>query len=337
MRPPLEPTDNQPSRFPVRERWFFILSPAGDQPMMTGRYLFTCRFLTAALLPTFKGSTLRGAFGHALKKVCCTMKRRSCTDCLLAGTCVYSFIFEAGKARRPHPYVLEPPEESRREYGRGDEFVFNIVLFGQANDYLPHVIYAVELMGESGLGSRGDPGPGRFSLAKVTLNGHRIYEGREKILARDPAPALLDLTPPPSRTITTLAVRLQTPLRLKHQNHLQDQLPFHLLVRAALRRISFLEEAYGQGEPNLDYRGLVERAGRVSINHGDCQWVDLTRYSSRQQTAMRIGGLAGTIQYEGELTEFQPLLKYCEHTHLGKQTSFGLGRIEVTNLSLSAG
>ncbi len=297
--------------------------------MLTGRYLFACRFRTAALLPAFKGSALRGAFGHALKKVCCAMKRRSCTDCLLAETCGYSFIFEAGKARRPHPYILEPPDDSRREYGRGDEFAFNMVLFGQANDYLPHIIYAVELMGESGLGSRGDPGPGHFSLAEVTLNGQRIYEGREKILARDPDRALLELTPPPSQAIATLAVHLQTPLRLKHHNHLQGHLPFHLLVRAALRRISFLEAAYGQGEPNLDYRGLVERAGRVSINHGDCQWVDLARYSSRQQTAMRIGGLSGTIQYEGELTEFLPLLKYCEHTHLGKQTSFGLGRIEV--------
>ena len=42
-----------------------------------------------------------------------------------------------------------------------------------------------------------------------------------------------------------------------------------------------------------------------------------------------MGGMQGSVTYEGELTEFLPLLRFCEAVNLGKQTAFGLGRIEV--------
>lgn len=133
----------------------------------------------------------------------------------------------------------------------------------------------------------------------------------------------------PSEPVRRLIVRLETPLRLKHQNKFQNRLPFHLLIRTALRRISALEETYSAGEPDLDYRGLVRGAEQVATVRSNCKWVEIERYSSRQRTAMLIGGLLGTITYEGELAEFEPLLQYCATTHLGKQTSFGLGKISV--------
>ncbi|MFW8601830.1 CRISPR system precrRNA processing endoribonuclease RAMP protein Cas6 [Desulfobacterota bacterium M19] len=56
----------------------------------------------------------------------------------------------------------------------------------------------------------------------------------------------------------------------------------------------------------------------------------MKRYSNRQRQAMMIGGIRGEISYRGEeIAEFIPLLSYCQQTHLGKQTSFGLGRIAV--------
>ena len=44
-------------------------------------------------LPAYKGSTLRGAFGHAFKKVVCALRTKTCGDCLLNERCVYSYIF----------------------------------------------------------------------------------------------------------------------------------------------------------------------------------------------------------------------------------------------------
>jgi hypothetical protein len=309
--------------------------------MLVGRYLFHCRFTTQATLPVFKGSMLRGAFGHALKKVVCALRRRSCADCLLSVTCVYSLIFEphtippdrenikSKTTLRPHPYVLQPPADNSRAYEIGDTFTFGLTLFGKANDYLPHIVYAMEQMGDTGLGREGETGRGRFALAAVETAGATLYDGGQKTLYQGQPLTALALQPTPSDPVSSLTVRLLTPLRLKHDNRFQETLPFHLLIRAALRRISTLEEAFGQGEPRLDYRGLVWKAEQVAARESDCRWVDIERYSNRQKTGMLMGGLQGTVVYEGELAEFLPLLRYCETTHLGKQTAFGLGMVEV--------
>ena len=46
-------------------------------------------------LPTWKGSLLRGAFGFALRRTVCTMKRgQLCKDCMLRSQCAYTRLFE---------------------------------------------------------------------------------------------------------------------------------------------------------------------------------------------------------------------------------------------------
>jgi len=97
-----------------------------------------------------------------------------------------------------------------------------------------------------------------------------------------------------------------------------------------LRRIASLFAAYGEGEPPLDYRGLVAKAMQVTVSGADLKWFDWRRYSSRQDQAMLMGGLTGSVTYRGDMAAFLPLLHFCEKTHLGKQTAFGLGKIEIS-------
>ncbi len=309
--------------------------------MKTGCYRFVCRFTTPALLPAFKGSTLRGALGHALKRISCALRRQQCSTCLLLESCAYSFIFEVSKtlpengngqpriAARPHPFVLDPPLSSQRSYAANDSCEFGLTLFGRANDYLPHIVYAVEQMGEAGLGKGAREEQGKFQLMAAHANDIEIYNGGRKVLAQNFSVPSLTLEPAPQEPVSSLIVKLLTPLRLKYLNQLQETLPFHVLIRAALRRIASLAEAYGDGEPDLDYAGLVRRAAKVETRQGDCQWLDLRRYSNRQKSEMLVGGLLGHMEYSGELAEFLPLLRFCEQAHLGKQTAFGLGKIAV--------
>ena len=306
--------------------------------MRLGVYKFTCRFTSPALLPPYKGSTLRGGFGHALKRTCCALRRQDCHACLLFETCAYAFLFETSKvlpfeakklrvAHRPHPYVIVPPGEEKRTYDPGETLTFDLILFGRANNYLPHTIYTAIAMGENGLG-RQRQAPGKFILEQVSHEAETIYNGRE--LCTDFSHRRLSLDPHPQQGSERLALACLTPLRLKHENHLQRSLPFHLVIRAALRRLSTLESIYGDGEPELDYHGLVRRAQAVHIEQDNCRWTEVERYSNRQRRGMTFGGLRGEIIYRGDgLDEFLPLLRYCQATHLGKQTSFGLGRIRV--------
>jgi hypothetical protein len=45
-------------------------------------------------LPAYKGSTLRGGFGYAFKKIVCVNKEKICESCMLKQKCAYSYIFE---------------------------------------------------------------------------------------------------------------------------------------------------------------------------------------------------------------------------------------------------
>jgi len=296
------------------------------------------------VLPRHKGSVIRGALGASLKQISCALRHQRCSTCILREQCIYVSFFERlppapGSPKwlnvRPNPFVLEPPDIEIQDLNPDTRFSFNILLFGKANEFLPHLIYAIERMGRRGLGRALDGGErGRFILDAVVHEGRSIYAAKEKRL-HQPGD-LTELVPPdlsggyPPSAFAEVSVRLCTPLRLKSGNKFRDQLPFSSLVRAALRRISSLEATYGEGEPDLPYRELAAMAESVKIVGKDLRWQDWHRYSSRQKASMHLGGMVGTVCYEGEKLEvFMPLLRYVEQVHLGKQTTFGLGRMKV--------
>ncbi len=306
--------------------------------MRIAEYTFQCKFTSLAILPEFKGSTLRGGFGHALKRITCALRRQECASCLLNHTCAYAFLFEVKKvnpsesealhsAQRPHPYVVVPPAEEKREYRPGEPLIFKIILFGRANDYLPHIICAVQDMGKSGLGKKNSR-QGKFTIEQVMQDNEVIFTDNT-LKNRGP---LSDLALEPSSSLTGRCLRLQclTPLRLKYANEFKKVLPFHIIIRAALRRYSTLETIYGDGAPDLDFKGISARATKIKTISSTSRWIDISRYSNRQQKAMKFGGIIGEMVFQGEdIAEFLPLLRYCQQTHIGKQTSFGLGRISV--------
>lgn len=314
--------------------------------MLYGKYSFHCVLENNAELPAYKGSTFRGVFGVALKNVVCALRRQECDECLLNRTCVYSYVFETPGAEGdldtkkriaapPHPFVIEPPETQNTSYAKGQDFDFSLLLFGKGNDYFPYFVYAIEQMGMLGIGKKVDGKRAMFSLKRVTANGSAIYAQEDRKIKRIKGLETLQIAAGDtheSGPVTRLSITLVTPLRLKFQNRLETALPFHVLVRAMLRRISTLCTHYDNGEPPLDYRGLVRRAEQVQVEHSSLQWIDWRRYSNRQEQEMLMGGLMGDVTYAGDLSEFVPLIRFCEKVHLGKQTSFGLGKIELTGI-----
>lgn len=95
------------------------MRPQDFVSLALSRYELRLTAQRATSLPPFLGSTLRGAFGHALKEVVYVMDHRDCGRCLVADRYLYPYLFEMpipadvpqlrGQQKAPHPFILAPP------------------------------------------------------------------------------------------------------------------------------------------------------------------------------------------------------------------------------------
>jgi hypothetical protein len=292
-----------------------------------------------ALLPSFKGSMLRGAFGHALRRSVCVMgPAQRCEACGLRKVCLYTRLFEIfiesepppflkGQSAAPRPFVFEV-EEERRHFAPGDRLRFDLLLFGSAVDLQALAGVAVARMAEQGLGER----KRRFRVEDISVlaasGGYRTVCSADRPLWDGLAPALL---PPKNDVPEDAAVlHLRTPLRLKKGGHLVRELAFRGLVFRTLTRVLELSHFFGdKAAIDWDLRRFLRQAEDVRVTDQCLSWRDLKRYSARQGTEMAMGGLVGSLRLEGNLSPFAALLLTAEIVHIGKSTTFGLGQVEV--------
>lgn len=83
-------------------------------------------------LPGYLGSTLRGGFGRAFRRVACIQRGVACPDCRIRGECAYTYVFETPLPKEsavlrsykdiPRPFVIEPPLGLGPELRAGEEF-----------------------------------------------------------------------------------------------------------------------------------------------------------------------------------------------------------------------
>ncbi len=294
-------------------------------------------------LPPYKGSTIRGAFGHAFKKVVCVTREKDCNSCILSKKCAYSYIFEtplssdSSKMRRypfaPHPFVITPPLEEKRDYLPGEVLCFELLLIGRSIDFLPYFIYTFDELGRRGIGKV----RGRYRLEEVRVFHPRvgdklIYSFRDKILHSDFSVIGVDDLYSFNSIPSIMKFRFLTPTRLKYDERLTSDLQFHVLMRNLLRRISLLSYFHCNEDLVLDFKGLIEEARGISLLRSELRWFDWERFSSRQSTRMYMGGFVGEVIFEGDFSRFIPFLLLGEYIHIGKGTSFGLGKYKILDL-----
>ena len=110
-----------------------------------------------------------------------------------------------------------------------------------------------------------------------------------------------------------------------------DQIRFRDLAFAMLRRIPEMAHTHVPGAAvDWHFRPLLGKASQDRIIDANLRWHDWERWSERQQSAMKLGGLMGTVTLEGDLAPFGPLLRMAEVIHVGKGATFGLGRVEAS-------
>jgi len=290
------------------------------------------------ILPNFKGSTLRGGFGNAFKRVVCALKKSECHDCLLKEKCIYAYVFETipppdTKYMRkypsaPHPFIIEPPLEDKQVYDSNEDIVFRLILIGRAIDYLPYFIYTFDELGKRGIGRR----KGKYRLKEVLSDGKVVYDHTRNIKRSFP-PSYINIqfdAYQQSGQHEEIDIRFITPTRVVYNGRLTIDLEFHILIRHLLRRVALLSYFHCACDPDdLDFKTILNDASKVRVVERALTWYDWERYSFRKKRRMKLGGFIGSIRFCGNIRPFIPLLKAGEIVHVGKATAFGLGKYEI--------
>jgi CRISPR-associated endoribonuclease Cas6 len=296
-------------------------------------------------LPPFKEASFRGAFGRTFRKLICAFPQKTrCYDCLLFDKCAFSVVFSPGAKASdqvfakheaiPRPFSLHIPGH-RLVYDHGRELTVKITLFGRAIEYFPYIFLTIKEVGEEGFGLRDEKGQrGKYLIGQIC---EEIPERENRVIYAHSLPAeniplagfslggvIKDISP-----LRECTVHFASPLRLRKKGRLVQFVDFSLLLEAILRRLNSLGYFYGGGEIIQNHRELSALADRVSVSRCNTKFVDYKWRSGRQRTTMRLGGLKGEMKYCGDIGPFYPYLNAAEYIGVGKNITFGFGRIKI--------
>jgi hypothetical protein len=311
---------------------------------------------------TNKANMLRGAFGHAFRRLCCIPQCKDAHHCPVASSCPYKSIFEPSppaEAQRlsrnqdiPRPFVFRAPASEKTKFHPGEEFEFGLVLIGRALDYLPYFVLSFRELAAQGLGlnrakcelkSVCETSENALLMAVASGSGPHagqqeccIYNSKDQVFQ---SPKGLDLSHWIAQRAAALSgngqisIRFLTPTLLKSENNVKRQPEFHHLLKRLRDRINALSTFFGSGPLDADFAGLGQRAGQVRTVSCDVQWIEQFRRSSKTHQRHELSGFTGAIVCEGDLEEFLPWLAVGELVHVGKHTAWGSGRVAVSKNS----
>lgn len=306
----------------------------------------TVRAVDAVAFGDQPGSALRGAlYGTLAAKFCgvgydeATPEHRSiCPVCRLLA----AEDDKAGRGRNlPRPLAIQPPLGATY-YPSGATFRFGISLIGWAESALLYVLRAVEALGHSGVGR------GRSRLQVLAVKEvsplesieHSLLEGR---MVRQPQIAVTVATVEDALARRPLSNRvcleLLTPMRLTSEGRLVKKLNALVLMQRLIERCQNLTEHYSVPVPAIPpvtreewlrlYRAVSDAAQTVTVAADDTYWVEARSGSRRQQRYTEIGGLVGSVVFEGELALLLPWLLWGQSLHVGKDAVKGNGWFRV--------
>jgi CRISPR-associated endoribonuclease Cas6 len=302
------------------------------------KYKFVLQLKEGIIFPDFKGSKFRRGFGKALKKISCVKKKSSCETCVLKPKCVYEILFEAkisnkeykllGLAEPPRPFVLEPPLDKKKKYDAGEKFELDVLIFGNSIQFLPYIIFTFNELGKKGIGET----KAKYELFSVeTVDGKLIYEPKAQTFFNHDSTINLFFDEN-NNQINQIKIKFLTPTRVKTEGKSEPDIPFQTLIKSLIRRLVGLLIFYTDKnlEYNFDY--IINDAAKIVLQYSNLKWVEVERYVTQQNTIMRMKGFIGEVVYQGDLTKFYPLLKIGEYIHVGKNTTFGLGKYEIVKI-----
>lgn len=287
---------------------------------------FILRIKNKCKMPYFKNSALRGGMGRMLMEFSC-LGDGSCDSCEHSKNCMVDKVMYSKLKYKPDfianetsvGYILECFDK-KVDYEKGELLKFNLILFGDTINYINYFVYAFDVLGTKGIGKFYS----KYKLEKVVNeNGRDIFfDGqiiKSNILVKNVEEYICERKNQ-LLNVPSVIMNFISPFRYKFQGHYKAKIDINDLAIALNRRINILNA----------YEGIEEE---VNIQCNNCEftsehlnWSENQRYSSRQDSKMKLGGVEGSISLNINNDDFLDLLIAGELVHIGKNSSFGLGK-----------
>lgn len=266
-----------------------------------------------SILPAYLGSTLRGAIGHVL---------RNDTE-----ACHYLYDNRRLDKKRKevlNPYIIVPPMIGKKLFHKNDVLNFDIMFLGDGAKYAKNVIDALNSQGGLRLGVRRN----KFIFDKVVHKTDQrvIWQNRTFYQA---AMRKIPLVYKTLDNVESVTIKFITPLRRRRNNELLKDVDFSSIIRNITYRIKSLTERYGGLVDTEEIEHIHKLSSKINTTKKDIELVNMERYSNRTKEKMDFGGLMGSMSFYGDLSLFVPWLYAAQILHIGGNTTFGMGRIEV--------
>lgn len=223
-------------------------------------------------------------------------------------------------------YVIEC-ENYQEYFDEGENWGFNLLLFGKTLCYFNLYLQALFMLGQEGLGKH----KATFQIISVTnsmkemildqynnvyMEGYRIKQVHNYVEYR-------------KKQITKNGfggrIKIQSPLSLKYKGKELNKLNMEAILLACARRLYMLDcfENLDAEKYRIDFDKIPDIYGQK------VRLVSVPRYSTRHESKMTLKGIEGTGQVDHLTDEQLFLLLAGELVHIGKHTSFGFGRYRL--------
>ncbi|MCX8190197.1 MAG: CRISPR system precrRNA processing endoribonuclease RAMP protein Cas6 [Candidatus Diapherotrites archaeon] len=277
------------------------------------------------LLPTWKGSTLRGAVGASLKNLYCLLpERKSCYKCKNGDVCPYGYLYEtqpkisaekfSAYKQVTKPIVFEPPLEDKTLYLPGDIIKFTINFFGKSKKYVGDIENAIKEI--TSLGRFRNRGFGSVS-----------YSGKEQrkiLIGKDYS------------NYKIIKIEFLTPTQLVFGDSVQADISFSHIIKNLSRKYSAIVYFHENKIEKINWPEVFCEADKAIKIEDKLEHKIIETYSSKSGKNRKMLGFIGLLGFDcSDILDkklIYYLLDFGKYSHIGKFSSFGNG---MYNFSLS--
>ena len=325
----------------------------------------TFKSISDVVLSNYKGSTLRGMFKTALRRVCCPYSDVQCGSCTRAQECVYGTITEHRTKTGENtvlPYVINCSSLKRNIYSKDEALSFELVLVGRALTYLPHIIASLSAWDLLDVG-RFQPlirqgeieryGPPADWPGKIRPKGRLRLETVEQISGDSVHPLYGPRRPfkmPVAETFSCesgmddgkwrVKLNFLAPTRItrrvieedgnkKRKKLIQpDAMDFHLFFNSIRTRIYGLCEHFGDGITPLAKEALEDAESgfnAVKVAENRLRMEKVRRYRGNMTKWVHLDGFVGSVTFENVPGSLIPWIMAGELLHIGRFPTLGFG------------